>query len=81
MSALSEPTFAWEPLTPRGVAAFARASFGRLFLVQTIVAVGAVLAVRFGSASHERFVSASADGTVGGDGGRRLERAGEGGGG
>jgi len=47
VSALSEPTFAWEPLTPRGVAAFARASFGRLFLVQTIVAVGAVLAVLF----------------------------------
>jgi len=29
---------AWEPITPRGVAAFARASFGRLWLVQFIVA-------------------------------------------
>ncbi len=32
------PPPAWEPLTPQGVAAFARASFGRLFLVQLIVA-------------------------------------------
>lgn len=30
---------AWEPLTPRGVAAFAGASFGRLLLVQFIVAL------------------------------------------
>ena len=30
---------AWRPLTPRGVAAFARASLGRLFLVQSIVAL------------------------------------------
>ena len=30
---------AWLPLTPRGVAAFARASFGRLLLVQFIVAL------------------------------------------
>src|SRR4051812_41832391 len=29
---------AWQPLTPRGVAAFAAASFGRLWLVQLIVA-------------------------------------------
>ena len=31
--------FAWQPLTLRGVAAFARASFGRLLLVQLIVAL------------------------------------------
>jgi hypothetical protein len=30
---------AWEPLTPQGVAAFARASFGRVLLVQLIVAL------------------------------------------
>ena len=37
---------AWEPLTPRGVAAFARASLGRLWLAQLIVALlaGAVTA-------------------------------------
>ena len=38
MSALNEPTFAWEPLTPRGVAAFARASLERLWVVQAIFA-------------------------------------------
>ena len=38
VSVLAEPTFAWEPLTPRGVAAFARASFERLFIVQTLFA-------------------------------------------
>ena len=40
----SSPT-AWEPLTPRGVAAFARARLGRLLLVQFIVAVLAAIAV------------------------------------
>src|SRR5262245_53301025 len=30
---------AWEPITPRGVATFARASFGRLWMVQFIVAL------------------------------------------
>lgn len=30
---------AWQPLTPRGVAAFSRAPLGRLFLVQLIVAL------------------------------------------
>jgi hypothetical protein len=30
---------AWQPLTPRGVGAFARASFGRVFLVQFVVAL------------------------------------------
>jgi hypothetical protein len=33
---------AWQPLTPRGVAAFSRASIGRLFLVQFIIALLAV---------------------------------------
>ncbi|HEX3799288.1 MAG TPA: hypothetical protein VH413_11350 [Verrucomicrobiae bacterium] len=36
---------AWEPLTPRGVAAFAGASFGRLFLAQLLVAMLAAAAV------------------------------------
>ena len=39
MSASAEPMFAWEPLTPRGVAAFARTKFSRLLLVQFIVAL------------------------------------------
>ena len=30
---------AWQPLTPRGVAAFSRATLGRLFVVQLIVAL------------------------------------------
>jgi hypothetical protein len=34
----SSPPFAWQPLTPRGVAAFARASLGRVLLVQLAVA-------------------------------------------
>ena len=45
MSAPSESTFAWEPLTPRGVAAFAHARLGRLLVVQFIVAVLAAIAV------------------------------------
>lgn len=45
MSALGEPSFAWEPLTPRGVAAFARASFERLFIVQCLFALIAAAAV------------------------------------
>ncbi|HEX4646975.1 MAG TPA: hypothetical protein VH598_15335 [Verrucomicrobiae bacterium] len=47
MSTTAQPSsFAWEPLTPRGVAAFARASLGRLWLAQLIVALlaGAVTA-------------------------------------
>ncbi len=40
----SSPT-AWEPLTPRGVAAFAHARLGRLLVVQFIVAVLAAIAV------------------------------------
>ncbi|MGA2786011.1 MAG: hypothetical protein ABSF60_00645 [Verrucomicrobiota bacterium] len=38
MSASADTTFAWEPLTPRGVAAFAHARFSRLLLVQFVVA-------------------------------------------
>jgi hypothetical protein len=34
-----EPRFAWLPVTPRGVAAYARTSFGRLLVVQLLVAV------------------------------------------
>jgi hypothetical protein len=45
VSALGEPSFAWEPLTPRGVAAFARASFERLFIVQSIFALIAAAVV------------------------------------
>lgn len=44
----SEPTptpTAWEPLTPRGVAAFAHATSNRLFLVQFIVAVAVAVTV------------------------------------
>ena len=41
----AEPTFAWEPLTPRGVAAFARATLSRLLLVQFIVALLAAASV------------------------------------
>jgi hypothetical protein len=45
MSAPAGPTFAWEPITPRGVAAFARAKLGRLLLVQCLVALLAAAAV------------------------------------
>jgi hypothetical protein len=39
---------AWQPLTPRGVAAFANAKFGRLLLVQLVVALlGAAAVVWF----------------------------------
>jgi hypothetical protein len=37
--------FAWEPLTPRGVAAFAHAKLSRLFLVQFAVALLATVSV------------------------------------
>jgi hypothetical protein len=37
--------FAWEPLTPRGVAAFAHAKFSRLLLVQFAVALLAAISV------------------------------------
>jgi hypothetical protein len=45
VSALGQPSFAWEPLTPRGVAAFARASFERLFIMQGVFALFAAAAV------------------------------------
>jgi hypothetical protein len=45
VSAFKEPAFAWEPITPRGVAAFARASFERLFVVQGLVALLGAVAV------------------------------------
>ena len=45
MSAFTEPTFAWEPITPRGVGAFARASFERLVIMQAVFAFIAAAAV------------------------------------
>ena len=45
MSAPAATAFAWEPLTPRGVAAFAHARSGRLLLVQFVVAVLTAVAV------------------------------------
>jgi hypothetical protein len=39
MTASAPSSFAWEPLTPRGVAAFAHAPFSRLLLVQFILAL------------------------------------------
>ena len=45
MSASIEPAFAWEPITPRGVAAFARASFERLFVMQAVIALIGAAAV------------------------------------
>lgn len=45
MSTDEQPPVAWQPLTPRGVAAFARARLGRLFLVQLIFAVLAAGAI------------------------------------
>jgi hypothetical protein len=45
VSVFKEPAFAWEPITPRGVAAFARASFERLFVVQAVAALLGAAAV------------------------------------
>jgi hypothetical protein len=45
MSGPSESTYAWEPLTPRGVAAFARARLSCLLLTQFIVALLVAIAV------------------------------------
>ena len=45
MSVFAEPAFAWEPITPRGVAAFARGSFERLFVMQSVVALLAAAAI------------------------------------
>ncbi len=44
MSAPARATVAWEPFTPRGVAAFAGAGLGRLLLVQLVMAVLAAAA-------------------------------------
>jgi hypothetical protein len=44
-SSAERPAFAWQPLTPRGVAAFAHATFGRLLAVQFIVALLAAATV------------------------------------
>jgi len=41
----TQNTFAWEPLTPRGVAAFAHATTSRLFLVQLVFALIAAASV------------------------------------
>jgi hypothetical protein len=45
MSADGQPIFAWEPFTPRGVAAFAHARLSRLLLVQVLVALIAAASV------------------------------------
>ncbi len=45
MNASVKSAFAWEPLTPRGVAAFAHARPGRLLVVQFIIAVLTAIAV------------------------------------
>ena len=45
MNKLAEPTFAWEPVTPRGVAAFARSSLQRLLVVQALVAMLATASI------------------------------------
>src|SRR5271167_4107016 len=45
MDADGKSIFAWEPLTPCGVAAFAHASFSRLLLVQLIVSLVAAASV------------------------------------
>src|SRR5258706_9186796 len=42
---VEKPPFAWQPLTPRGVAAFARAPVGRLLLMQLVFALLAAAAV------------------------------------
>jgi len=47
-----ESTRAWEPFTPRGVAAFAGAGFGRLLLVQCIVGLWAGVAVAWFIDNH-----------------------------
>jgi hypothetical protein len=45
MADVGKTIFAWEPLTPRGVAAFAHARLSRLLLVQIIVALLAAASV------------------------------------
>jgi hypothetical protein len=38
-SSVDQPSIAWQPFTPRGVAAFARASVGRLLVMQFVAAL------------------------------------------
>ncbi len=45
MDAVDKTPFAWEPVTPRGVAAFADCSLRRLWLVQLIIAILAAAVV------------------------------------
>src|ERR1041385_123904 len=45
MAAMSEPRPAWQPLTPRGVAAFADAPWRRLLVVQFVFAIFAAAAI------------------------------------
>lgn len=45
VSAITEAKHAWEPVTPRGVAAFARASLERLIIVQSVIALLVAMAV------------------------------------
>ena len=45
MSEANHTIFAWEPLTPRGVAAFAHAGLGRLLIMQLLVALLAAASV------------------------------------
>jgi hypothetical protein len=45
VSVLRESKQAWEPITPRGVASFARASYERLLVVQCLMAMGVALVV------------------------------------
>jgi len=59
MSASAESPFAWEPITPRGVAAFARADLSRLLLVQFIVALLAAATVAW-SLNHDYFPTVTA---------------------
>jgi len=42
---IDQPRFAWQPFTPRGTAAFAAASLGRLLLAQFLMALLAAIAV------------------------------------
>jgi hypothetical protein len=68
---LPGPPVAWQPLTPRGVAAFAQASLGRLLLVELIVALlagGAVawfLAVAWFPAVKQFIQQLPEQGTIG----------------
>lgn len=45
MNPFTEPTVAWAPITPRGVAAFARAKLERLLVAQGVFALAAAMSV------------------------------------